>query len=101
MPQIVANQINLYYEINGAGQPLVLIHGLGSSLRDWEPQVAELCKTFQVITFDLRGHGRSDKPAGPYSIEQFAADLAGLLGALGVGSAHVAGISLGGAVGFQ
>jgi pimeloyl-ACP methyl ester carboxylesterase len=101
MPHLTANQINLCYEVNGAGQPLVLIHGLGSSTRDWEPQVAEFSKTFQVITFDLRGHGQSDKPAGPYAIAQFAADLAGLLTALGARAAHVVGISLGGTVAFQ
>ena len=101
MPVIAANQLNLYYEINGAGQPVVLIHGLGSSTRDWEAQVPALSDTYQVITFDLRGHGRSDKPAGPYQMSQYAADLAGLLGALGLASAHIVGISLGGAVALQ
>lgn len=101
MPLIAANQINLYYEVTGAGQPVVLIHGLGSSTLDWEAQVPALSQTYQVITFDLRGHGRSDKPAGPYQITQFAADLAGLLGALSIVSAHVVGISLGGGVAFQ
>ena len=101
MPMIASNQTNLYYEVNGEGQPLVFIHGLGSSTRDWEPQVAEFSKDYQVITFDLRGHGRSAKPPGPYQISMFSADLAGLLQALSVASAHVAGISLGGAVAFQ
>ena len=101
MPMIAANQTNLYYEISGEGQPVVLVHGLGSSTRDWESQVRELSQTHQVITFDLRGHGRSDKPAGPYQIPVFAADLAGLLQALGIFSAHIAGVSLGGCVAFQ
>lgn len=101
MPMIAANHTHLYYEINGAGQPLVFVHGLGSSTRDWESQAAEFSKAYQVITFDLRGHGRSDKPAGPYRMAIFATDLADLLGALQVGPAHVAGISLGGAVAFQ
>ena len=101
MPMLAANQISLYYEVSGTGQPVVLIHGLGSSTRDWEAQVPELSQTYQVITFDLRGHGRSDKPAGPYQISEFAADLAGLLKALGIPSAHIAGVSLGGTVAFQ
>ncbi len=101
MPLLAANHINLYYEVAGAGQPVVLIHGLGSSTLDWESQVPALSQTYQVVTFDLRGHGRSDKPAGPYQISQFAADLAGLLGALGIPSAHIVGISLGGGVAFQ
>jgi 3-oxoadipate enol-lactonase len=101
MPKISLDNISLYYETTGQGQPLVFINGLGSSTRDWEFQVAEFSRTYQVITYDLRGHGRSDKPAGPYSIPQFAADSAGLLKALGVASAHIVGLSLGGAVAFQ
>jgi 3-oxoadipate enol-lactonase len=101
MPMLATNQTNLYYEVSGEGQPVVLIHGLGSSTRDWESQVSELSKSHQVITLDLRGHGRSDKPAGPYQIPMFAADLAGLLQALGIFSAHLAGLSLGGGVAFQ
>src|SRR5258708_37939114 len=101
MPMIAVNHTQLYYEVSGQGQPVVLIHGLGSSTRDWGEQVPEFSKTYQVITFDLRGHGRSEKPAGPYQIPVFAADLAGLLQALGVASAHIVGLSLGGGGAFQ
>lgn len=101
MPKQLTNQIQLYYEAHGEGQPLVLIHGLGSSTRDWEAQVPEFSRGYRVITFDLRGHGRSDKPAGPYSLPMFAADVAGLLEVLGTAPAHIAGISLGGGVGLQ
>lgn len=101
MPKIRVNDINLYYEVNGDGQSLLFIHGLGSSTRDWELQVQEFAKTFQVITWDLRGHGQSDKPAGPYSLPMFAADAAGLLQSLNIKSAHVVGLSLGGGVAFQ
>ena len=91
----------LYYEVTSKGQPLVFIHGLGSSTRDWEYQTSEFSQQYQTITFDLRGHGQSGKPAGPYSMPLFAADLADLLQALDVRSAHIVGISLGGAVAFQ
>ena len=101
MPTIKSNNINLNYEVNGDGQPLLLIHGLGSSARDWELQVTEFSKTYKVITFDLRGHGQSDKPPGPYSMPLFSSDTAGLLRALGVESAHVVGLSLGGGIAFQ
>lgn len=101
MPRIHVGDIGLYYEATGEGQPLLFIHGLGSSTREWEPQVAEFAKQFRVITFDLRGHGQSDKPPGPYSIPLFAADAAGLLRALGFQSAHVVGLSLGGGVAMQ
>ncbi len=101
MPLISAKTINLYYEEHGDGQPLIFIHGLGSSTHDWEFQVPEFSKSYQVIAFDLRGHGQSDKPAGPYSIPMMAADLAGLLQSLRIPSAHLVGLSLGGAVALQ
>ncbi|MFI4982851.1 MAG: alpha/beta fold hydrolase [Nevskiales bacterium] len=101
MPMMSANQTELYYEVSSAGQPVVLIHGLGSSRRDWAPQVAEFSKNYQVVNLDLRGHGRSAKPAGPDRIDMLAADVAGVLQSLGVASAHMVGISLGGAVAFQ
>ena len=101
MPTVQANTIQLYYEMHGAGQPLVFIHGLGSSTRDWEAQMPAFSKSFQVITFDLRGHGQSDKPAGPYDMAIFSADLADLLQTLGIGAAHIVGLSLGGAVALQ
>jgi 3-oxoadipate enol-lactonase len=101
MSTILVNNINLYYEVNGTGQPLLFIHGLGSSTRDWELQVQEFSRSYQVITFDLRGHGQSDKPAGPYSMSMFASDTAGLLKTLGIESANVVGLSLGGGIAFQ
>jgi pimeloyl-ACP methyl ester carboxylesterase len=101
VPRIQANDISLYCETAGRGQPLLFIHGLGSSTRDWGYQVPAFAKNYQVITFDLRGHGQSDKPAGPYTVPMFADDTAGLLKALGIESAHIVGLSLGGAVAFQ
>jgi 3-oxoadipate enol-lactonase len=101
MPRITIGDVKLYYETTVHGPPLLFIHGLGSSTRDWDPQVAEFSASYKVITFDLRGHGRSDKPPGPYSLPLFAEDTAGLLGALGLDAAHVVGISLGGGVAFQ
>jgi pimeloyl-ACP methyl ester carboxylesterase len=55
----------IYYEVEGEGQPLMFIHGLGSSTQDWEFQVPKFSRTYKVITFDLRAHGQSDKPPGP------------------------------------
>lgn len=101
MAKIDVNGINLAYEVDGEGTPLLFIHGLGSCTLDWEHQVAAFAKTHKVITYDLRGHGNSDKPPGPYSIKLFAADAAGLLRALGVQSAHIVGVSLGGGIAFQ
>jgi 3-oxoadipate enol-lactonase len=101
MSRIQSNGINLHYEMNGRGQSLLFIHGLGLSSQDWEFQVPVFSKAYKVVTFDLRGHGRSDKPPGPYSIQSFASDTAGLIKALGIESAHVVGWSLGGGIAFQ
>jgi pimeloyl-ACP methyl ester carboxylesterase len=96
MPKVKANGIDLYYELHGVGKPLVLISGIGYSLWQWHKMVPFLAKHFQVITFDNRGVGQSDKPVGPYSAQMLAADTAGLLDTLGIQKAIVMGHSMGG-----
>lgn len=96
MPKILANGINLYYETHGAGDPLVLIAGLGYDHWQWHKMVPGLSKHFQVIVFDNRGAGESDKPAGPYAAQTLADDTAALLEALGHQQAFVMGHSMGG-----
>jgi len=101
MPTLRSNGINLYYEVNGKGQPLLFIHGLGDSTESWGEQVAFFSKSYEVVTFDVRGHGRSDKPPGPYTIPLFTRDTAGLIQSLHIAPAHVVGLSLGGMIAFQ
>lgn len=101
MPRLRVRDIDLYYESSGEGQPLLFIHGLGATGQDWERQVAFFSQHYQVITLDLRGHGRTDKPRQRYSIPQFADDVAELLRTLDSYPAHVVGLSLGGMVAFQ
>lgn len=101
MPTARLYDIDAYYEIHGQGEALVLLHGLGSSGRDWERQTPLLSEHFRTITPDLRGCGRTGKPPGPYSIQRFADDLAALLDRLGIRAAHLAGYSMGGAVALQ
>lgn len=101
MPQVTVNGIELHYDRVGSGSPVLLLHGLGSSARDWENQADHFEKSQDLIIPDLRGHGRSSKPAGPYSIEGFSSDVAGVIEQLGVGPLPIVGISLGGMVGFQ
>jgi pimeloyl-ACP methyl ester carboxylesterase len=101
MPKQKIDDINLYYESIGQGECLLFIHGLGSSSRDWELQVPFFTERYRVITVDVRGHGQSDKPAGPYNVAQFAGDIAILLQELGESSAHVIGVSMGGIIAFQ
>lgn len=102
MPTRRIGDIELYYELQGEGStPMLFIHGLGSSGRDWERQIPAFAADFRICTVDLRGHGRSQRPPGPYSIAQLAGDLAGLLAALKLAPVHVVGLSLGGTVGLQ
>ena len=101
MPIKQVRDVHLYYEIRGEGAPLLFLHGLGSSTRDWQLQVAHFASRYQVITVDTRGHGQSDKPPGPYSIPLFAADIAGLMEALKIYEVHVVGLSMGGMIAFQ
>jgi len=101
MASIQVGDIETSYELIGAGDPVVLIHGLGSSSRDWEQQLPALAERYRVLTYDVRGHGASSKPRGPYSVAQFANDLALLLERLEHRPAHVVGISMGGMIAFQ
>lgn len=101
MPKVKTGEISTYYEVHGEGEPLVLIHGLGSSARDWEFQVDFFADKFQVITYDVRGHGQTDKPIDPYNIPLFTDDLVRLLEVLDTPLSHIIGISMGGMVAFQ
>jgi 3-oxoadipate enol-lactonase len=89
------------YQLCGSGPPLLLLHGLGSSQRDWQYQVPELGRHFQVITCDMRGHGASSRRHQEYSIELFARDAAEILRSLGLAPVGVAGISMGGMIGLE
>jgi 3-oxoadipate enol-lactonase len=101
MPRIQANGIQLHYEIAGPeGRPVVMLsNSLGTRLEMWDPQMQALTERYRVLRYDSRGHGRSDAPEGPYSIEMLAADAIGLLDALGIGRVHFCGLSKGGMVG--
>lgn len=93
--------IKINYEDKGQGFPVILIHGLSDDLRFWDPIVSELSKNYRTIAFDLRGHGKSDKPEGPYSIKQFVEDIYGVLLRLGIKEAHFIGFSMGSAILLQ
>jgi 3-oxoadipate enol-lactonase len=98
VPKVKVNDIQLYHEVHGQGEPLVLIMGLGANTNGWDMQIPTFSREFQVIAFDNRGSGRSDKPTTPYSMRLFADDTAGLMDALGIASAYVYGQSMGGLI---
>src|SRR2546426_8935762 len=100
MPTVLANNVNLYYEKQGSGEPLLLIPYLAADQACYAYQVADYAKHFTCITVDPRGAGQSDKPNGPYTTELFADDIAAFMQAIGVERAHISGLSLGAAVGM-
>ena len=95
MPTAKVGDINMYYEIHGKGEPLVLIYGYAGDSGLWFRQIPVLSKKYRVIAFDNRGVGRSDKPDIPYTMAMMAGDVAGLLDVIGVDAAHIFGVSLG------
>ncbi|MBI2488004.1 MAG: alpha/beta fold hydrolase [Deltaproteobacteria bacterium] len=94
--KVEVNDINIYYEIHGKGEPLLLVEGLGCSSWMWFKQIPDFSREYKVIVFDNRGVGDTDKPDMEYTMEMMADDAAGVLKALGIESAHVLGVSMGG-----
>jgi pimeloyl-ACP methyl ester carboxylesterase len=95
MPTVQANGIDVYYEVQGEGEPMVLIPDLAADQACYAFQVAEYAKYFTCFSVDLRGAGLSSKPEGIYTTELFADDVAAFMQAAEVGRAHVFGLSLG------
>ena len=98
MTTVKVGDINIYYEVHGEGEPLVLIMGYGGNSGQWFRQIPGLSQEYRVIVFDNRGTGRSDKSDIPYTMDMMAGDVAGLLDALDIGAAHVYGVSMGGMI---
>jgi 3-oxoadipate enol-lactonase len=90
--------VDLYYEEQGSGDPLLLIMGLAADSTAWLFQVPAFAEHYRTITFDNRGVGRSAKPSGPYTITAMAKDAIGLLDMLRIERAHVVGVSMGGMI---
>jgi pimeloyl-ACP methyl ester carboxylesterase len=98
MPTVKVGDINIYYEIHGEGEPLVLIMGLAANSGQWFRQIPGLSQEYRVVAFDNRGTGQTDKPDIPYSMEMLSQDVSGLLDALDIDAAHVCGHSMGGMI---
>jgi len=99
--RIEANGIQINCELSGKEDAsiVVLSHSLGSGMVMWNPQLEALQPYYRVLTYDMRGHGESDAPEGAYTLDQLAADVIGLLDALGINAAHFVGLSIGGMIG--
>jgi 3-oxoadipate enol-lactonase len=101
MPRAEINGVGIYYRIDGPHDApvLVLSHSVLCDHAMWQPQLAVVEHRYRVLRYDCRGHGRSDVPAAPYSIDGMADDVIGLLDVLGLDRVHFCGLSIGGMVG--
>ncbi|MEM1044525.1 MAG: alpha/beta fold hydrolase [Pseudomonadota bacterium] len=98
--------VQLFYETHGHeagnGRPwIVFSHSLACTSEMWRPQIDSFARTHRVLLFDTRGHGRSDCPEGPYTMEELGQDAADLLKALNIDNAHFVGLSMGGMIGQE
>lgn len=96
-----ANGISMNYQIKGKGSNLVLIHGAGDNLKMWYNQVPVFARSFRVITYDVRGSGKTESPEGKYSVSLLAQDAYELMKAIGVKEAYFVGYSMGGRIAAQ
>jgi 3-oxoadipate enol-lactonase len=99
--KISANGIHIHYALEGLvdAPSVTLSHSLAANLSMWDPTVSALLPRYRVLRYDMRGHGRSDVPEGPYSLDQLAEDVRGLLLALGIRRTAFVGLSIGSMIG--
>lgn len=98
--KIKSNGIGISYTVEGKGPWIVMSHSLACNLSMWDEQAKALGSHYRVLRFDTRGHGGSDAPAGPYTLDMFADDLLGLLDGLEIEQPHFVGLSMGGMIGM-
>src|SRR5260370_22367451 len=99
MPHAVTNDgVNLYFEETGSGTPVIFVHEFAGDVRSWEPQLGAFGQRYRAIAYNARGYPPSDVPqdASAYSQNRAADDIAAVLDHLGLTSAHVVGLSMGG-----
>jgi 3-oxoadipate enol-lactonase len=99
--KITANGITMHYDMEGpeSAPAVTLSHSLATDMSMWDPQVAVLKSGYRVLRYDTRGHGGTDSPEGPYTLEELAEDARALLQALRIRKTHFMGISMGGMIG--
>jgi 3-oxoadipate enol-lactonase len=95
MPYSRTNGVQVYYEVSGEGFPLVLLHANPFDHNLWMYQIAHFSTYFRVVSLDMRGYGRSDKPTTPFSLNDLAQDVLGVCETEGISEAIVAGVSTG------
>ncbi len=101
MPFTETNSIKTFYNIEGKGDPVVFIHGLGLDRGIWDDQVAAISDSYKTLVYDLRGHGESDAPETGYSYKHYSDDLGALISECVSLPVHLVGLSMGGAIAFK
>lgn len=103
MSDVLVNGIRLHYEVHGEGIPLVLAHGYGATLDMWSEQIEPFSRRYKVVVYDIRGHGRTEAPRDwrAYSADDYVEDQRQLMDYLGIDSAYVGGLSMGGMIALQ
>jgi 3-oxoadipate enol-lactonase len=101
--KIQANELEIHYELTGkvGGPVVVLSHSLGSTMTMWDSQISALEESYKVLRYDIRGHGGTQVPKGPYHLDELGDDAMGLLGQLNMEAVHFVGLSLGGMIGLN
>lgn len=100
MPHVRINGARLWYEVRGTGEPLLLHHGYTASRVNWLPVAERLQDLYQIILMECRGTGESEHTSQGYNLEQYAADVIGMLDHLGLERVTFAGHSMGGGIGY-
>lgn len=95
------NDLNIYYEVHGLGEPLILLHGGGLTCKMWQPHVPAFTKHFHVIALDSRGHGNTDNPAGTLTYRAMAGDVAAFIQTMGLNRPYVCGWSDGSQIALE
>ncbi len=103
MAEVLVNGIRLHYEVHGDGTPLILAHGYGATLDMWSDQVEPFSQKYKLVIYDFRGHGRTEAPRDwrAYSADEYVEDQRQLMDRVGIESAYVGGLSMGGMIALQ
>jgi pimeloyl-ACP methyl ester carboxylesterase len=103
MTDVLVNGIRLHYQVHGTGTPLVLAHGYGATLDMWAGQIGPFSERCQVVVYDTRGHGRTEVPRGwsSYTLDDYVEDQRQLMDHLGIDTAYIGGLSMGGAIALR
>ena len=103
MTDVLVNGIRLHYQVHGEGAPLVLAHGYGATLDMWAEQIEAFSQRYQVVVYDMRGHGRTEAPRdwSSYNLDDYVEDQRQLMDHLGIDTAYVGGLSMGGAIALR